>query len=423
MKCGIADYTSHVLHNRPGGWRGVLSFVLEGGETPAANISKTDVEPVWHGTPGPRGVSASVILRGLKEIGCNHEDTVLWFQHEFNIWGDSQAFVDTLKGLDLPKVVTLHTLHFQSRETPTGLCQREHDLLRALLSHVDAITVFSHGVYSAVVAAFPQHRGKVHVIKHGVRSYPEISRLSHKEAKEALSEFLLCESDLDRETKRALREQRVFIDPDTVVLGQTGYLHPMKGSEFLSPARDELQKLVPHRRVVAVRIGTARLEAHLAHADEIRRNHDGKDRFLLDLWLPQRVLPLAQRAFDVNYYWPNDCTQSGVLTHALGAGAIIAGRDLEGVGETLKQAGALCDRDPANLLLRIRDIIVKPGLGERIEQSAANYAARFSWKNQAARHSELAEHILSSLPVPASSNAIVRMARRSTSLTRWIRAN
>ena len=112
--------------------------------------------------------------------------------------------------------------------------------------------------------------------------------------------------------------------------------------------------------------------------------------------------PVAQRAFDINFYWPRECTQSGVLAHQLGAGAIIAGRDLEGVGETLKEAGQLADTDLRCLVLKMKNLIDNPELAERIEESALRYAAEFSWPNQARRHYELAESLLSSRPTWAT---------------------
>jgi glycosyltransferase involved in cell wall biosynthesis len=108
---------------------------------------------------------------------------------------------------------------------------------------------------------------------------------------------------------------------------------------------------------------------------------------------------LVQRAFDINFYWPSDCTQSGVLAHALGAGAIVAGRDLEGVGETLKEAGEIVDTDLGHLVLKIQKIIFNPELAAGIEERVQNYAAEFSWENQVRRHYELAEHILCPSPV------------------------
>ncbi len=104
----------------------------------------------------------------------------MWVQHENGIWPDSQNFIAMLKDLDMPKVVTLHTLHFQSTEMPSGLRRYQYDLLRTLLPRVEAITGFSRGVYSAVTSALPEHRDKVSIIKHGIHSYPEVRRLSRR---------------------------------------------------------------------------------------------------------------------------------------------------------------------------------------------------------------------------------------------------
>ena len=397
LMCGIGDYASFVTRaSPPGRWR-VLSF-REDCEVPVAGNGEALDGSVWYGMPGLREYSAPVILDGIKALGLAKEDTVLWFQHEFNIWQDSDAFVTMLRELDLPRVVTFHTLRFQTGETPFGLTREEHELLRDLLPNADAVTVFSKGVHSAVTAAFPEHGHKAHVLVHGVCSYPEVARLSRREAKRAFNDFLVGESDLDAETREALRRERVFTDPDTVVLGQTGFLHPIKGSEFLYPARDGLQELMPRRRVVAMRIGRTRLPDHTDHVYGLRRQHNGKDKFLLETWLPAQMLPLAQRAFDVNYYWPSDCTQSGNITHAFGAGGIVAGRDLEGVGETLKEAGALCDSDPRRLLRKTRDLVLDPDLQGRVQERAVDYAEKYSWENQARRHYGLAERLLPERP-------------------------
>jgi glycosyltransferase involved in cell wall biosynthesis len=400
--CGIADYTSLITRvSFPGEW-GILSFRLEDCEVPLAASVKASDEPVWYGIPSLHEYSAPVILDGITKLELRKEDTVLWFQHEFNIWQDSDAFVAMLKQLDLPRVVTLHTLRFQTNETPFGLSREEYSLLRDLLPNVDAITVFSRGVYVAVITAFPEHRKKVHILRHGVRSYAEMTHLSRRQAKEAFNDFLLGESDLEPEMKKALRSERIFLDPDTVILGQMGFLHPTKGSKFLHPARDGLQELLPQRRIVAIRIGMPRLPEHIPHAIELRKQQNGKDEFLFDIWLPEQMLPLAARAFDINYYWPNECTQSGMITHAFGVGALFAGRDLEGVGETLKTAGALYDSDPGRLLLKIRDLVLDPKLQEKVREKAVNYAKKYSWENQARRHYRLAGRLLSTLPERAN---------------------
>ena len=397
--CGIADYTSFITREIPIGRWGGLSFDVEKYGAPLIIDDEVVTGRVWYGIPGRHECSASVILQGLKELGAKNEDAILWFQHENGIWSDSRNFVALLKDLDMRKVVTFHTLHFQSPETPTGLRRDQYNLLRTLLLYVEAITVFSRGVYHAVTSAFPEHRDKVYVMKHGIHSYPEISRLSRKEAREKLNDYLLYESGLDREAKEALHQQRIFLDPGTIVVGQTGFLSPYKGSELLGLVRGHLQKLIPQQRIVAVRIGSPRDESQKIYAERLRKKQIGSDKFLLEAWLPQHILPLAQRAFDVNFYWPSNCTQSGVLAHALGAGAVVAGRDLEGVGETLKESGELADTDLRHLLLKVRNLILNPELGEWLEEAALKYAAEFSWERQAWRHYELAEHILPPVPI------------------------
>jgi len=394
--CGIADYTSFITRESPVGRWGVLSFDLDKYGAPLTSSDDVAADRVWYGIPGRENFSASVILEGLKNLGVKNEDAILWFQHEFGIWPDSQKFAAMLKDLYMPKVVTFHSLHFQSSETPSGLRKSQYELLQTVLPHVEAITVFSYGVYWAVISAFPEYCTKVYIMKHGIHSYPEISSLSRKEAKEKLDNFLLYDSDLDQATKEALHKQRIFLDPDTVVVGETGFLRPSKQSELLYAVRDSLQKTIPHRRIAAARIGRA-TESQKIYCKQLRREQNGRDKFLLETWLPPNMFPLAQRAFDINFYWPSDCTQSGVLAHALGASAVVAARDLEGVGEILKETGQLVHKDLRHLIMEIRNLILNPELRERTRKKALGYAAEFSWKNQARRHYELAETITKAL--------------------------
>jgi len=346
------------------------------------------------------------------------DDAILWFQHETAIWADPEMFTSMLQQLNLPKIVTFHTLHFQSNETESGLRKYQYDLLKNLLPHVDAITVFTYGVYRSVVTAFPEYYAKIFVTKHGVHSYPEINKLSHKEARGKLYDFLFYESALDQNDKQALYRQRIFSDPNALLLGQTGFLCPLKHSESLYSVRDNLQQLIPDKRIVAVRIGTAREDSQRIYAQQLRSNIKDSNTFLLETWLPSEMLPLAQRAFDINFYWPDECTQSGVIAHALGAGAIVAGRDLEGVGETLKEAGQIADTDINNLTIKIKHLLLDPELQLRTEQKALKYADEFSWESQARRHYELAEPILRTIPLweksrlPSGINALAASAAR-----------
>jgi glycosyltransferase involved in cell wall biosynthesis len=224
--------------------------------------------------------------------------------------------------------------------------------------------------------------------------------MSRQEAKRKLHDFLLQEADLDPETREELQKQRTFLDLNTIVIGQTGFLSPVKQSESLFEIKDKLQEMLPGKKLAAVRIGSTRDDFQKAYVRKLRsQNGNDRGKLLIDTLLPHKILPLAQRAFDINFYWPNECTQSGVMAHALGTGAVIAGRDLEGVGETLKEAGQIVDTDMNSLLHKMRDIIDNPVIAEKAQDEALKYASQLSWRKQAKRHYELAEEIVHPAPV------------------------
>jgi len=398
IMCGIATYTNSLTRECTDQMWGAITFDLEKYGGPLAGDSESDPDHVWYGIPNRESYSALAIQKGLRKLRGKENDSVLWFQHESGIWPSLERFITMLRGLDIPKVVTFHTLHFQSNETRCGLRRSQYLMLKKILPHVDAITVFSYGVYLAVISAFPQYCSKVHIMKHGVHSYPKTKRLNRKEARVKFCDFLLNESELDHNTKEALMRNRIFTDPDAVLLGQTGFLCHHKNSETLYSVRDNLQKLVPDRRIVAIRIGTAKDKYQKTYAKQLNSGLNSPDTILLESWLPSDVLPLAQRAFDLNFYWPEECTQSGVISHVLGSGAIIAGRDLEGVGETLKDAGQITDTDIDNLTLKISNYILNPESGPKLEKAAQVYANQYSWPNQVQRHYALTQEVSHEVP-------------------------
>ncbi|MFO8010178.1 MAG: hypothetical protein R6U89_05120 [Dehalococcoidia bacterium] len=409
IMCGIAAYTHYLTRVSPAGRWGVISFDPERYEAPLTNEHIPRVAPVCYALQGKRDFHSDDIRRGLEELNAVSHDGVLWFQHETAIWRNQRKFISMIKNLDMPKVVTMHTLHFQSNETPTGLRSYQYSLLEKLLPHVDAITVFSYGVYWAVISAFPEHCTKVYVLKHGVHNYPDVTRLSRQEAREELEDFLIHASDLNQTTKRRLRRRRIFSDPDVAIIGQTGFLCPLKRSESLYAMRENLQRMLPWKRIIAVRIGKPRDESHSIYAEKLKMGINDPDAFLLNTWLSDEMLATAQRAFDVNFYWPSECTQSGILAHALGAGGVIASRDLEGVGEALKGAGEMVDTDIDSLTTKIADLIAHPDMAVDLEEKALRYAHEFSWMNQVRRHYDLAEAVSAGTElqqIPAADNQV-----------------
>jgi glycosyltransferase involved in cell wall biosynthesis len=390
--CGIADYTDFLTRESPPGKWDVLSFNPDDYGVPLSNDQPSPTDRVWYGIPSRDDFSASSILEGLRP----HEDQVLWFQHEFGVWRDNARFVDMLRALNKPKVVTLHTLHCQSSQTPYGLRKMEYSFLRSLLPHTDAITVFSDGVYRAVTQAFPEYGDKVHVLRHGTHVYQEVAGMTRQEAKARLYEYLVGGSGLDQPSKDNLRHEPVLLASDIVVIGGTGFITTSKGIDILYYVGDALQQMLPETKIAAVYVGILREVDGSKDgkcAAELRARYNGAGQFFLETYLPGNMLPVMQRALDVYFYWPSDCTQSGIVAHALGAGATIACRDMEGVGETVKMAGGLTSDDLGKLIGGITELISDPGLRNEMSQRAFRYAEEFSWKNQALKHFELVEQL------------------------------
>lgn len=397
--CGIADYTEFLVRESPVGTCDVLSFDLANYGSPLHTDSSSLTCRVWYGISSRNDFSASSILEGLRQ----HEDQVLWFQHEFGIWPDSVRFVDMLSELDQIKVVSLHSLHFQSNETPYGLRRYEYLFLRMLLPHTDAITVFSDGVYQAVTRSFPEHRDKVHVLRHGIHLYPAIAGMTRAEAKERIYKYLLDESSLDQASKGRLRRQLVFLGTDTIVMGMAGFITSSKGIELLYGAHDLLRQMLPRRRINAVCTGFLREVDNSTDSKfvtELRNRNNRPGQFFLETYLPEDVLPVLLRALDIYFYWPSDCTQSGIVAHALGAGATIACRDMEGVGETMKMAGGLARMNFEQAIVGLKELVLHPELRDEMSEEAVRYAEEFSWRNQALKHFELAEQLCCSRVQP-----------------------
>lgn len=390
--CGIADYVDFLTESAPPAHWDVLSFDLGKYGVRLREEQPSASDNVWYGIPSRDGYSAASITRGLRP----RADQVLWFQHEFGIWRDNARFISMMRDLDMPKAVSLHTLHFQSDETSYGLREEEYSFLRSLLPHVDAITAFSDGVYEAVARAFPEYGYKVHLLRHGTHLYPEFCRMAKAEAKATIHDYLVRKSALDEASRDNLRRQGVFLDPETVIIGGTGFITASKGTSLLYDAHRLLQQMLPDHKIAAVYVGQVR-EANSSidsrAAADLKARHNGQDQFFLEAYLPREVLAAMLRALDLFFYWPTDCTQSGMIAHALGAGATIACRDMEGVGETVRMAGGLTSRDFKELVLKMRQAVVEPELRAEIAKRALLHAAEYSWRNQFLRHLEVAAEL------------------------------
>jgi len=402
--CGIADYLKFLLSGIPKEKWKILSFNLKKIQDSLGRLTcekKESPGQVWYGITNRRSPSSEEILEGIKNFQKKDKKYLLWFQHTFGIWKNLRGFARLLRELSelkIKKIVSFHTIHFQRKETSWDMEKREYNLLKAIFPLVDAVTVFSRGSYLAIKRAFPQYIYKTHILRHGIHYFPRIIKMSKTAARRKIYQFLIEKSNLEEEKKTELKREKIFFDPRTLIIGSAGFITPTKNTEKLFLMRNYLQKVFPQRRVVALYIGTSREKSkkELNYSEKLKKMHDGRNIFFLETWLPEEFLPQFQRAIDINFYWPRKCTQSGILAHILGTGRLIAGRDMEGSGEMLKEAGQIVDKDFGKLIFKIKKTISNPNLLKKMEEKTLEYAKKYSWQNQALKHYKLAERIISS---------------------------
>jgi len=401
--CGIADYLKFLLKEIPKEKWKVISFDLKNFQDSLGRLThekKESSKQAWYGITNRRAPSVSEILKGIKKFNKKKKDFVLWFQHTSGIWKDLRGFSRLLRELSrfkIKKIISFHTIFFQSKQTPWGIERKEYDLLKRVLPWVEAITVFSRGSAVAVKKAFPAFKNKVHILQHGIHFYPEIIKMPKREAKKKIYKFLIEKTDLPKEKISELEKENIFFDPNALMIGGSGFISPNKNTEKLFLMRDLLQKIIPQKKIVAIYVGIKRVgsKKEINYSQKLHQFHNGRNKYFLESWLPQEMLPIFQRALDINFYWPKRCTQSGILAHILGTGSLIAGRDMEGSGEMLRESGQIAEKDFESLILKTKKIILNPFLLRKIERTARKYAKKYSWENQALRHYKLAEKIIS----------------------------
>jgi len=331
-----------------------------------------------------------------------------WFQHAFGMWGEeSPAFlhlVEEAKGRKKKVIASFHTIHFESDETDSGMRRQEEDLLRDALPLLDVMTVFSDGAYRAVSRAFPKYKDKVIVLRHGVHVYPQISQL---QAKEGLLRYLINQADISQDKKQELKQMyHHFFSNETILLGNFGFITSNQDRLKLYELGQLVQHRLPNHRVVVLYAGRIqkrndkRIEEYLPALEELRAVHDGKVNLFIEDYLPEGIFPLGFGALDFSVFWASDATQSGRMAHAQGTGTCIAGRRIEGVGETLDLAGLSSAVSLEDLAEKITRLVLEPGLKEEAKRSSWHYAQEFSFQRQAQKHILLAEAVLSGTTLP-----------------------
>ena len=333
-------------------------------------------------------------LKAIDEINKASKNSVVWIQHEFGIWHKQDEFIKLVKKIKSKKIITLHTIHFQSDETAYGLKKKEYEFLEQILPLVNAITIFSDGVYYAIKGAFPQYENKIIEIRHGCKIYPNITR---KLAKYSLMGFLLS-SQLPKDLKKQLEGlSKIIYNKNVKLIGNFGFINPGKGSETIYLLRDELEKSLPKKRIISLYVGCVRNPKdvkQIEYSKLLKKFHDGKNNFFINTYVPEVIFPGLLKAFDAYVFWPKGATQSGRMANLQGAGACVIGKNLEGIGETLKISGCPVISSYAGLLHSLKQILLRPNYQKWVEKEAKNYAKKFKWKNQTKKHLILVRSLL-----------------------------
>ncbi|MBW1690471.1 MAG: hypothetical protein JRI71_09230 [Deltaproteobacteria bacterium] len=395
--CGIGTYMRYNLeHVSPSQWR-VISFKLD--EFSASG------EVMNHATKGKVDYCLSLPHPTLPTY-C--EKGLLWFQHAFGMWGNSNdhflSLLEEAKRRGNKVVASFHTIHFQSEETPSGMAKREVDLLSKALPFLDGLSVFTDGAHRAVLKAFPGHGDKVAVLRHGVHLYPKVGRA---EARKRLFSYLLNEAEMPLFQKRELAKvERDLQSEESILLGNFGFITADKDPLQLYEVGRLVQERLPGLRVITFFAGIIqrrkdkKLSAFAPIREALKAHHDGKQNFFLENYIPESIFPMAFRALDFAVFWCHNATQSGRMAHAQGSGTIVVGRDWEGIGETLRLSGLPAAESLTELSGMIVQIVREPGLREKMDKQNRAYSQRYSFYSQAQKHLVLAKAILEGGKLP-----------------------
>ena len=396
--CGIGTYMRYILEHIPRSQCRVISFGLDEFSTSDETL--------------PLDLKARVdycLSFPCPTLPSLSENDLLWFQHAFGMWGNvSDHFLSLLeeaKRRGNKVAASFHTIHFQSKETPSGMNRKEEELLEETLPLVDALTVFTNGAYRAVLEAFPQYAEKIVVLRHGVHLYPKVSP---HEARKRFFSYLVNQAEIPLFQKRQLSgAEACLYSRDTILLGNYGFINSDKNPLRIYELGRLVQDKITNHRVITIFAGiiqrnnNMKIETKLPILEALRSHHDGRKNFFFEVFIPEDIFPMAFRALDFDIFWCNNATQSGRLAHAQGAGSLVVGRNIEGIGETLKLSGLPTGKSLGELAETIAELVLEPGLKKEIKDQSWQYARRYCFANQAKKHLLIEKALAKSRDLPA----------------------
>jgi len=405
---GIGSYTKYladVLYEK-GCDCGIISFDPNTCEFPLMKDKKVECKyPVRYTIPSCNDYKFNLIFDSLTNLYKNGDNYIFWIQQGDSFWKNRLQFVKMLKFFKKKKVkniiVTHHTLNFQSPETRYGLKKWQYKLLKKELPYIDVNTVFTKGVYMAITKAFPKYRDKIVLIRHGVPSYP---RISQQNAKKEIISWLESKNELKKDWQKSVEDlnSKIF-ERIAITFGDVGFIDNRKLSTNIYSTINLFQKKFPNKKIIGLYIGTLSFlsKQKISYLQRLKNLHNPENNFyFFETYVPERLFAKSLRILDIVDMWQEDCRQSGKLAHAIGIGATVIGRKLEGVGETLKMCGYPALNTYKDFLNEIERFIANSESKDLMKKRVSKYVRTYNWENQALKHIELAESLISGDKLP-----------------------
>ena len=324
----------------------------------------------------------------------------MWGNTNDHFWG----LLKEAKNRKIKTAASFHTIHFQSTETPSGMTRQEKELLREMLSFLDVVTVFTDGAYNAVVDVFPEYADKIVVLRHGVHLYP---RVSQKQARARLYSYLINQAEIPDFQKNELRKiEADFYSNSTILLGNYGFITSDKAPWHIYELGKLVRQKLFNHRVITLFAGIIQgtkdgtLHKRRPILESMYAGHDGKDDFFFEVYIPEEIFPLAIRALDFAVFWCNNATQSGRMAHAQGTGTLVVGRNMEGVGETLRLSGLTAPKSLIELAEDIVDLVLDSKLRKEATDQNWQYAQQYRFANQAKKHLLIEKALVTGADLP-----------------------
>ncbi len=297
-------------------------------------------------------------------------------QHEYGIWGgaDGEYVLDFVRALDLPAVVTLHTV----LRKPT---ERQRAILIELVGHAAATVVMSKAAATLLSTAYGVDPRRVEIIPHGVPDLPLVASETVKPRLELAGRDVILSFGLLGQGKG----YELAIDAlPAVVAEHPNAMYVIVGATHPDLIRNEGEA---YRHALTARVRAHGLTDHVRFVDRF------VGRVELTRWLE------AADVFVTPY--PNlDQIVSGTLSYAMGAGRAVVSTPYAYASELLADGrGVLVEPgSPARFAVALNDVLGDDPKRADIGRRAHEHTRGMIWREVGAEYRRLFERVALETP-------------------------